>query len=454
MNALRQYIDLYTAHRELVDSHSAAPLNRLRPEALEALRHIDALPPRGAENYPLTDLRELLAPDYGINLTRVDIDANPAAAFRCDVPAVSTDLCFLVNDSFAKAAGALASLPEGVVAGSLRHIAATKPALVERFYGRQAQLANPLAALNTLLAQDGLMLYVPAGVRLPRPLQLVSLLSSGTPLMAVRRILVALEEGAEATVLVCDHTQTPDTDLMALQTVEISLGRGACLDYYDLEESSERTRRLSTLFSRQEADARLLVNGMTLYNGFTRNEYYHLLDGEGAEMNLYGLGITDRRRRVDMHSLIDHAAGRCRSEELFKFTADDEARCAFAGRILVRPGAAGTDSYQSNRNLLGSDTARIYSKPQLEIYNDDVKCSHGSATGQLDPTQLFYMRTRGIDEADARLLLKQAFMADVIDAVRLPGLRDRLRLLVERRFAGHDGACASCGVCQTPKSQS
>ena len=235
--------------------------------------------------------------------------------------------------------------------------------------------------------------------------------------MAVRRLLIVLEDHAEAQMLACDHTQSDDVDFLALQTVEIILGRGARFDLYDLEESTPRTHRLSTLYASQEADSRLLVNGMTLYNGLTRNEFRLYLDGENCETHLLGMGIADDDRRIDTLTLIDHNVPRCRSNELYKYSADDRSRCSFAGRILVRPGAHHTDSYQSNRNLLGSSDARIYSKPQLEIYNDDVKCSHGSATGQLDAMQLFYMRTRGIDDLTARLLLKQAFMADALATV-------------------------------------
>ena len=191
----------------------------------------------------------------------------------------------------------------------------------------------------------------------------------------------------------------------------------------------------------------MVIDGITLYNGTTRNEYYCRFEGENASLRLLGMGIEDECRKVSTYSRIDHAVPRCHSDELFKFSIDEEARGAFTGRIYVAEGAVKTEAYQSNRNLVGSDTARMESKPELEIYNDDVKCSHGSAIGQLDPLQMFYMRTRGIDEPTALLLLKQAFMADIIDGVRVEALRDRLHLLVERRFAGAASACASCAGC-------
>lgn len=442
-NALTQYLELYAEHRDMLERNAPAPLNARRAEALEVLRRYEheGLPQLGSEDYRLTDLQQLLAPDYGVNLSRVPLDANPAAAFRCDVPSISTDLVFLINDIFAKSSRSLNNLPEGVYIGS---IAKADPKILSNFYGSVADMQNPLVALDTLLCQDGLLVYLPKNVRLDKPLQLVNLLNAGAPLMAVRRLLIVLEDDAQAQMLVCDHTQAEKVDFMALQTVEIVLGHGASLDLYDLEESTPHTNRLNVLYARQEADSRLLVNGITLFNGHTRNEFYMSLEGENCETQLLGMGIADDERCIDTHTLIDHKVARCHSNELYKYSADDRARCSFAGRILVRPGAHNTNSYQSNRNLLGSSDARIYSKPQLEIYTDDVKCSHGSTTGQLDAMQLFYMRTRGIDDNTARLLLKQAFMADIIDPVTIPGLRERLHLLVERRFTGGTATCASC----------
>ncbi len=163
-------------------------------------------------------------------------------------------------------------------------------------------------------------------------------------------------------------------------------------------------------------------------------------------MNLYVITIEEYQISVTTYSYICHNHPDCKTDELFKHTADDEAIASFTGRIFVDYGASGTEAYQANRNLIGSDSAKIMSRPELEIYNDDVKCSHGSAIGRLDQNQLFYLRTRGLDEAEAKLLLKQAFMADVIDKIGIPNLRDKLHLMVERRFAGEKSACHNCSL--------
>ncbi len=446
MDALRQYIDLFHENRRLIEANSSDVINNMRDIAADRLEHTH-LPRRGEENFENIDMEELLSPDYGLNLQKVNIDVNPDLTFRCDIPVSRRSVLMNINDTFVAAAEAFDSLPDGVDVGSLREFAQLYPDEVAEHYGKIADLTNPIAALDTMFAQDGLYVRVSPGIKLEQPIQLVNILANEMPLMAVRRILVIVGEGAECKLLVCDHTQRTDIDMMALETVEISVGEHAHLDYYHIEESTENTRRLSAMYVRQQASSHVNINGMTLFNGITRNEYYCKFEGEDAHLRLYGMGIEDNQRVLSTYTRIDHAVPRCTSDELFKFTVDDQASGAFTGRIHVAPGAVKTEAYQANRNLVGEGGAKMYSKPQLEIYNDDVKCSHGCAIGQLDPMQVFYMRTRGLSESDARLLLRQAFMADVLASIDVPTLRDRLHMLTERRFAGLKSACGPCGKC-------
>lgn len=443
VNALQQYIDLYRDNKALIEDNSASLLNSFREDAFSRLSATH-LPAKGSEDYELSDLDGMLAPDYGLNLSRLPLGFDPALSFRCDVPNLSTSLFMLLNDSWAETEISRRALPDGVIVCPLRKAAEEYPDLVAKYYGRAADGDNPLVALNTMLVQDGFFMYVPKGVKLEKPVQLVNIFAGGIPMMAVRRMLIVIDDDAEARLLVCDHTQNEEQDFLSLQTIEIFAGERASFDIYDLEESTRRTSRLSTLYLRQAERSNVLVDGITLFNGTTRNEYHCTFDGRHCELRLLGMAIEDEQRHIDNYTMIRHNTPDCHSNELFKYVVDDEAKGAFAGRIYVADGAVKTEAYQSNRNLVGSDKARMMSKPQLEIYNDDVKCSHGSATGQLDPMQLFYMRTRGLSEETARLLLKQAFMADVIEGVRMPMVRDRLRLLVERRLSGEKKLCQDC----------
>lgn len=447
MKAEQQYIDLFAQCEDLVCRESSAVMNAPRAAALADFERL-GFPSLRAEDYRYTDVSRSFAPDYGMNLKRVKIPVNPQDVFHCDVPNLSTSLYFVVNDSFYHQALPKAHLPEGVYIGSLKDFSNERPEVVSRYYGKLATSSkNGIVALNTMFAQDGFVVYVPQGVAVERPIQLVNIFRSDVDLMANRRVLVIMEPRSEAKLLVCDHS-IDTVRFLANQVIEVFVGEGASFDYYDLEESSDTTTRFSSLFVKQEAESNVVINGITLTNGLTRNDYQVELLGERAETTLCGMSILDKEQHVDTYTHITHAVPRCKSNELFKNVLNDQAVGAFSGRILVREGADKTEAYQSNRNLCATREARMYSKPQLEIYADDVKCSHGMTTGQLDEEAIFYMRSRGISLEEARMLLSVAFTSDVIDHVRVEALRDRLHRLVEKRFRGELAKCAGCRICK------
>ena len=447
MKAEQQYIDLFAQCEDLVCRESSGVMNAPRTAALADFERL-GFPSSRAEDYRYTDVSRSFAPDYGMNLKRVKIPVNPQDVFHCDVPNLSTSLYFVVNDSFYHQALPKAHLPEGVYVGSLKDFSNERPEVVSRYYGKLATSSkNGIVALNTMFAQDGFVVYVPQGVAVERPIQLVNIFRSDVDLMASRRVLVIMEPRSEAKLLVCDHS-IDTVRFLANQVIEVFVGEGASFDYYDLEESSDTTTRFSSLFVKQEAGSNVVINGITLTNGLTRNDYQVELLGERAETTLCGMSILDKEQHVDTYTHITHAVPRCKSNELFKNVLNDQAVGAFSGRILVREGADKTEAYQSNRNLCATREARMYSKPQLEIYADDVKCSHGMTTGQLDEEAIFYMRSRGISLEEARMLLSVAFTSDVIDHVRVEALRDRLHRLVEKRFRGELAKCAGCRICK------
>ena len=447
MKAEQQYIDLFAQCEDLVCRESSGVMNAPRAAALADFERL-GFPSSRAEDYRYTDVSRSFAPDYGMNLKRVKIPVNPQDVFHCDVPNLSTSLYFVVNDSFYHQALPKAHLPEGVYVGSLKDFSNERPEVVSRYYGKLATSSkNGIVALNTMFAQDGFVVYVPQGVAVERPIQLVNIFRSDVDLMANRRVLVIMEPRSEAKLLVCDHS-IDTVRFLANQVIEVFVGEGASFDYYDLEESSDTTTRFSSLFVKQEAESNVVINGITLTNGLTRNDYQVELLGERAETTLCGMSILDKEQHVDTYTHITHAVPRCKSNELFKNVLNDQAVGAFSGRILVKEGADKTEAYQSNRNLCATREARMYSKPQLEIYADDVKCSHGMTTGQLDEEAIFYMRSRGISLDEARMLLSVAFTSEVIDHVRVEALRDRLHRLVEKRFRGELAKCAGCRICK------
>ena len=396
MNSEQQYMDIFTGCREILDSHSAGAMNALRDKAFEDFTR-QGFPTQKVERYKYTDVPAAFAPDYGLNLNRVEFPVNPYEAFRCDVPNLSTSLYFVVNDAFYRKSLPAAALPEGVV--------------------------------------------------VERTLQVVNILRSDVDLMANRRVLVVLEENAQARLLFCDHAMD-DRNFLTTQVVEVFAAENARLELYELEETHVKNRRFSNMYVRQQRGSVVNLYNITLHNGQTRNRTDLVLDGEGAESNLYGCVIADKEQRVDNNTLIDHRAEHCVSNQLYKYVMDERSVGAFAGRILVRQGAQHTISNERNANLCATKEARMYSQPMLEIYADDVKCSHGSTVGQLNEQALFYMQQRGISREEAQMLLKFAFAGEVIDAISLEALRDRLHHLVEKRFRGELSRCSGCKLCK------
>ena len=442
-----QYIELYEQCRPLIREHSADVMNNARDIAFEDFKRL-GIPSKKIERYKYTDMKKLFEPDYGLNLKRLDIPVNPYNAFRCDVPNLSTSLYFVVNDAFYAKNSPKAQLPEGVIIGSLKEVAENNPELVGMYYAKLAKTSDDgITALNTMLAQDGLLVYVPKNVRVERAVQVINILRSDVDLMVNRRVLIVVEKGAEIKLLFCDHA-ADDRHFLATQVIEAFVEENASLDLYCMEETHEKNVRVSNLYIDQKANSRVNHNIITLHNGVTRNRTDLLLSGEGAECVLNGCAIADKSQVVDNNTLIEHIAPHCDSKELYKYVLDGKAIGAFAGKVLVRQGAQKTTSEERNQNICATREARMYTQPMLEIYADDVKCSHGSTVGQLNDAAMFYMRQRGISEKEAKLLLEFAFVNEVIDTIKLEPLRDRLHHLVEKRFRGELSKCEGCKLCK------
>lgn len=447
MGSEKQYIDLYRETAGMIKSHSAGVLNGVRDKAFEDFCR-QGFPSRKVERYRYTDMSKLFEPDYGLNLNRLEIPINPYEAFKCDVPNLSTSLYFVVNDAFYTKQLPKTELPDGVIVDSLCRVATENPGLIERYYARMAKTEDDaITALNTMLAQDGLLVYVPKKVKLDRAVQVINILRSDVDLMVNRRVLIILEQGAEAKFLFCDDS-ADDRHFLTTQVIEAYVGENASLDLYCLEETHVKNTRVSNVYIEQQAYSRVNHNVITLHNGVTRNKLDLVFKGEGAECFANGCVIADKTQRVDNNTLIDHQVPHCTSNELYKYVLDDDAVGAFAGRVLVRHDAQKTNSQETNNNLVAAKTARMYTQPELEIYADDVKCAHGCTVGQLNDAAMFYMRQRGISEKEAKLLLEFAFVNEVIDKMELAPLRERLHILVEKRFRGELNKCEGCRLCK------
>lgn len=443
----QQYIDLFRQYRVELDANSTEGLNKHRQNAFDKFLQI-GFPTSKQEEYKHSNVVRCFDRDLGLNLRNIPIPVNPYDAFKCDVPNLSTYTYFLINDRYYNESRLSNALPSGVFVGSLQQFEKEYPDQFNAHYGRIADMSdNGIVAFNTMFAQDGFVVYVTKNTIVEQPLQLINILRGGADLNVNRRLLILAEENAQVKLLVCDHA-VDDVHFVVTQVTEIYAAASAQVDVYELEENSAKVTRLNNLFSEQDKNSNVVTSGITLHNGFTRNNYRFRMLGEHCEAHVGGLAICDKTQHIDNYAFLDHAVPNCTSNELFKNVLKDNSSGVFCGKILVEKDAQKTQAYQTNRNLIDSNTAQMFSKPQLEIYADDVKCSHGLTTGQLDDDALFYMRARGIDKEEARLLLMVAFTRDVVDMIRIPALQDRLMHLIDKRFRGELMRCGNCEVCK------
>ena len=442
MQSEKQYIDLYNETQGMIKQHSCDVLNKVRDKAFEDFKR-QGFPTKKMERYKYTDISKLFAPDYGLNLQRLKMPINPYEEFKCDVPDLNTSLYFVVNDQFYTDQLPKPQLNDGIVVDSFLNALKTHSEIITKHYAKLADTAkDALTAFNTMLAQDGLFVYVPKDVKADRTIQVINILRSDVNLMLNRRILIVLEDGAELSMLFCDDS-ADDRKFLATQVIEAYVGNNAKLELNCLEETHLKNVRISNVYIDQQKNSRVSHNIITLHNGVTRNKLDLTFSGEGSECFLNGCVVADKHQHVDNNTVINHSVGNCTSNQLYKYVLDDHAVGAFAGLVYVAKDAQKTLSHEVNQNLCASSTAHMYTQPMLEIYADDVQCNHGSTVGQLNNAALFYMQQRGIDKREAKLLLEFAFVK-----MELVPLRDRLHHLVEKRFRGELDKCRGCQLCK------
>jgi Fe-S cluster assembly protein SufD len=323
---------------------------------------------------------------------------------------------------------------KGVRVGSLRDLARGDAAEAAAQLGRVVpEGASVFADINTAFAEDGALVVVAPGAVVNEPIHVLHVSAAGgSPTVSYARTLIVAGRGSESRVV--ESFAGPDGSPYLVNAVsEAVLADGARVDHYKLQREGRDATHVATLACRLGRDARFSDHAVTLGAALSRNDIELRFEGEGGEGVLNGLFALDGRRVSDTHSRIDHARPHCTSHQLYKGILDEQSRGVFNGLVLVRPGAQKTDAVQTNRNLLLSREALVHSTPQLEIRADDVKCKHGSTTGQLDATALFYLRSRGIGEAAARSLLTWAFASDLLRGVRV----EAVRLAAERHLQAH-----------------
>jgi Fe-S cluster assembly protein SufD len=440
-----KYLKLYNENIVKISGNSSPYINSFREAAFERFSGL-GIPTKKDEAYKYTNLNIFFDHDYASYFLPVASDFEKAEEFRCDIAELDAHGIVLLNGFYPTINDKLRQLPSGVWIGSLNEAAKKFPEIIERHYGKYAHSeTDGLVDLNSAMASDGVFVYVPEGVALSKPVQVVNLVQAEEDSFSQHRNLIIVEKRAQFSIIICDHTLSPKKFLTNAVT-EVFVGEDAHFDIIRVQNEHNAACKITHTFIHQERNSVASSNNMTLHGGLIRNSTYHYLGGEGAECNSFGLFLADKFQHIDNYVNVDHAFPNCTSNQLFKGVLDDMATGAFNGRIYVRPDAQGTLAYQRNNNILLTDDAKMDTKPQLEIYANDVKCSHGATVGQLDNDALFYIQSRGINKREARLMLMFGFAHEVIQNIKIEPLRERMDNLVMQRLKGELSRCASCMV--------
>lgn len=364
--------------------------------------------------------------------------------FQCQVSRMGSVMLPMLNGWYVHEAGPLTTYPNGVIAGSLKAALEQCPELVTPGLNRQdSKDSDDLTTLNAEQFTDGIFLYVPDGVCVEKPFQIVSLVNSREDLLVQNRHVIRVGRDASLLLIQCDDSTRYGRTFLNIVT-EISLAENAQLQYYKTENKEAESLLFHHLIVNQQAHSQFHSAAITFNAGYVGNDIQVNLNEPFAEASLYGLYLVDKNQQCDNWITVNHHAGDCQSRQLYKGILDDESKAGFHGHVIVRPDAQRTNAFQTNRNILLTDKAKINTKPYLEIYADDVQCSHGATVGQLDDEALFYLRSRGISERTARKLLMFAFANEIVEHVAIEGLRDRLSDMVQRRLNGELTICDQC----------
>ena len=438
VDARERYVDLFKAFAGNGAAGSPAWLRELRRQAIARFAEL-GFPSTKQEEWRFTSVAPIVDTAFALSHGRETAGVTGSALTPYWIAGPEAIRLAFVNGAFAPALSALPALPPGVRAGSLRAALASEPEVTQRHLAHHADYqASPFAALNTAFLSDGGFVYVPAGVELERPIELLFAVAAGKgdgePRVSHPRSLVIVERGARATVL---------ESYVALQggvywtnaVTEIALAEGARLEHYRIQRESREAYQVATTHATQGRDTLLRLHPVALGAALARHDVRTQLAGTGGELILNGLYLLRGRQHADHHTVIDHAQPHCASHEYFNGLLGEQAHGVFNGRIIVRPGAQRTDSKQTNNNLLLSAEARADSQPQLEIYADDVKCTHGSTVGPLDETALYYLRSRGLAPETAAGMLTYGFAAEILGRMAHAGVRDELDRVIRARLA-------------------
>jgi Fe-S cluster assembly protein SufD len=427
---LESYLESFSEFEKLAAGHDLPWLHRLRLDAFARFCEV-GFPTTHDEDWRFTSVSVIAQTPFRFTRNgRARLSQQELEPYR--VPGVACQLVF-VNGCFARELSLLGKLPNGVKVNSLAGEISGNPGAIEPHLGRYLDIRrDAFCALNTAFVEDGAHVHIPRGTLVEEPICLLFVSTGdGAPSMSHPRNLIVAEEDSQAT-FVEDYVSLDGGAVFCNTVTELVVGDRTVLSHYMVEREHKEAFNISTLRIQQGRSANITSHSVLLGGALVRNNVHPVLAGEGGECLINGLFVGNGRQHLDNYMLVEHASPRCGSRQFYNGILDGHAHGVFHGRIIVHKEAQKTDAKQTNRNLLLSDDAQIDTKPQLEIYADDVKCTHGATIGQIEGDALFYLRSRGIDEVSARKLLLFAFASECLDRMKQGPVRKHVEGLINR----------------------
>ncbi len=429
MNSLQYYIDLYRKNRlrDLPES-----VYDMKDRAMEILTD-KSFPSEKDENYLYTPIAPVF--DRQLSVFRPSLENfSPdlvTKILRSDIPEIDSYSIFVTN-GYHLNNEPIHELPGRIVLGSFINMIKHFGSVYRDFFSNYQLSDDVLVNLNTMLSGDGFFLFVPAGATPAKPIQIINLFDGPDNILIQPRNLIVMEEGSSADIMVCDYTLS-DHSFVCNDVTEIALKKNASLNLVRMQKVNGATDLMTHTVVQQAESSQMKTHYLSISGASVRNNLSVMLNGKNADHTAKGLSFTQQTEHVDNHVQITHASPDCRSNQLFKHILSDTSTGAFTGRIIVAEGAQKTSAYQRSGNILLQPEAKMNIRPQLEIYADDVKCSHGATVGQLDAEALFYLRSRGIGEVEAKKLLLRAFAEEVLTDISNESVKAEIIRLADRK---------------------
>ena len=440
-NITQKYIQIYKEQARTKGFRTDKYLKKYRKEAIDLLEKIN-LPDDSKEEYQYTPIYKFFEDDFLYQSPQQNTLFADDNFFKCNVLQLDAYVILIVDGSFVSNKN---KYPKGVHIENMSTAFEKNAAYWEKYYNQQAaKLKDGTFAINTAFAEEGIFIRIEKNTSLDKPIQIINLQTNSTnkKLNVLKNVFV-IEENAEAKIIFCDEYLSSQKHINSVVT-EVFVNKQARLSFVKMQNEHDEAFNISSVLVEQKEQSTFRSQVISLAGGQTRNNLYINLNGEQAETFAYGLSLIDKKQKTDNYTFIHHAKPNCKSYELYKNIIDEQAVGGFYGKVLVAKDAQKTNATQSNNNIVLTNEAKMKTKPQLVIFADDVKCSHGATVGQLDEEALFYMRARGIEKKEAQMLLMHAFVNDIIYSIDIKALRENIEDLVQKRLNGELSLCSNC----------